>query len=1218
MIISLNKRISSIFLFLAILSIFSFYLNQYLHTKNHSGKSEALYLTEHIDIQSIKLLKYKKLAENILSNNPYNYWNILDSLFNREKYICFVANQDSLRYWNTNKVDIETARFQLIIDNNVHIINLPSGWYLYSCSNIESKKISILELIKTEFLLNNELLTSEYNSNYSNSSNINLTLDINESSHKIYNTAGEFILGTNYIDTKSDTPKSDYLSFILYLVSYIFIILTILTKITNLKLTKSYPTISFIILIFIIIFIRFLEITINFPYELKISPIFSNNIFNITTAKSEGGLILTTILLLLVSISASIIFGKNKTRVSATNIIFRYVSLSVYMLLVIYMLFHTILDQQISFFSEDLLHNNALFLSIIITIGINTSIYYVLVTFLKSEDVYKTPFVIPFIIVSIAIFTAYIITNITITIIIITLVATFIIIILKQIIWKFLSNLFLNHLIILLLLSITTSIIVSKAFELKNDNYQIYIGKTLAISNDTIFENNYKKINNDITNDKNLQNLIFNNSLITDAEIQEYILANFFNKTSKKYSIQITNCGNREYIEIQPEGEIRVCSEYFNQTINEFTTSVIDTILYRFNSGTESNYYISRITIVNTTNNIKHELFIEFVSSHVPEGFGYPELLIDKQSHPLNLTAYSFAIYTSDRLTYKFGDYAYNTFLNFNRNFKFNKFFNYNNYHHYGIQISPHRYLIISREKTPTTLNIVVFSIIFLILTILSVILYLVIYARSAFTIYRLNLKARLQTFFISTLTITFLLMGVTTLIYIKDSNKEALEKQLTEKTNSVLIELQHKLSSVKNLKDEDGEVLHQLLRKFSLVFFSDINLYDKSGKLIATSRPEIFEKNLLSSYINPLAFNAIFNDNKINFITEENIGSLKYYSAFVPINLNNDMPIGIVNLPYFARQTQITRSYYIMLSYLINIYVIISIIGALIAIIFSRYLTKPLVLLQESLKTIRIDKHNEKIQWNKNDEIGLLINEYNLMVDKLEQSADLLKHSERESAWREVAQQIAHEIKNPLTPMKLNVQYLEKAYKNNDPDFGLKINSISKSLITQIDVLNEVAEMFSNFAKSKSLKLVKVNLKSVITSAVNLFNKNDDITITTNYNNDKELYTQGFEKDILRVINNILKNAIQSIDKNTVGKINIKINQDNKFITIAITDNGKGIPEEMKSKIFHPYFTTKTSGTGLGLAIVKNIMNEIGGKVSFEDAENGGTRFLLLFPNIS
>ena len=198
---------------------------------------------------------------------------------------------------------------------------------------------------------------------------------------------------------------------------------------------------------------------------------------------------------------------------------------------------------------------------------------------------------------------------------------------------------------------------------------------------------------------------------------------------------------------------------------------------------------------------------------------------------------------------------------------------------------------------------------------------------------------------------------------------------------------------------------------------------------------------------------------------------------------------------------------------------------------------------------------------------------------------------------------------------IKQDVQYLEKAYKANDPEFSSKINSISKSLITQIDVLNDVAEMFSDFAKSKSLKLVKVNLKDAITSSVNLFNQNAEVSIITNYDDYKDLITWGFEKDILRVINNILKNAIQAVDKTQDGRININISQDLKFITIAITDNGKGIPEEMKSKIFHPYFTTKTSGTGLGLAIVKNIMNEIGGEVSFENVENGGTRFLLLFP---
>ena len=408
------------------------------------------------------------------------------------------------------------------------------------------------------------------------------------------------------------------------------------------------------------------------------------------------------------------------------------------------------------------------------------------------------------------------------------------------------------------------------------------------------------------------------------------------------------------------------------------------------------------------------------------------------------------------------------------------------------------------------------------------------------------------------------------------------------------------------------------MLRKFSLVFFSDINLYDKSGILIATSRPEIFEKSLLSSYINPKADKAIFFDNKLNFITEEKIGSLNYYSSYVPINLNNDLPIGIVNLPYFARQTEFTKSYYIMLSYLINIYVIIGIIGTLIAIIFSRYLTRPLVLLQNSISNIRIDKHNEKIDWNKNDEIGLLITEYNRMVDKLEQSADLLKHSERESAWREVAKQIAHEIKNPLTPMKLNVQYLEKSYNNNDPEFAAKIHSISESLITQIDTLDNVAEMFTNFAKSKSLVFEQVNLRKLLVSAINIFDKKTNVSVKIVFENDKDdLITMGFEKDILRVINNLLKNAIQAVEKNNSGIIEITVIKNPEYIEVAVYDNGKGISDKMKSNIFLPYFTTKTSGTGLGLAIVKNIMSEIGGEVYFKSEINTGTTFYLRFPVI-
>ncbi len=1211
-----NKNISNIFLFLAVLSILSFYLTQYFYTRNHSSNSEAQYLSEHIDTQAVKLFEKKKIAEQILSNNPDNYWNQLDSLFNRDKYICFVDNQDSISYWNTNKVDAE-AIYLLTNDNHIHVINLQSGWYLYTTGRVSNLNVSILELIKSDYLLHNDLLTPKFSSDYANSSNMNLTLDKNASLHKIYNSSGEFILGTNYTTAQPSQTNSNYLAFVLFLISYIFLIIAILQKIINSKLIITNPYESFIIFILAIISLRIIDVLTNFPTSLKISPIFNSSIFNIPTATSEGDLIINTIFLIIISIAAYIIFRKHKTTISPIKIVLSYTTLWVYILINIFVLYHLVLDQQISLFSEDILHNNTRLLLVLVIIGLNVSLYYTFITYLNSDTNKSVPIIIPYLIVIIGLFIAYIVTNIEIEILLISAAITIVLIILKHFIWKYLPDIFLNHLILLVLLAIVSSVIVSNSYQQKNDNYQKYVGTTLAITNDTIFEHSYSTISKKITTDEYLLNLIFNDSLSTDDNIQEYVIQKYFNNIINKYTVQITNCGENEFIEIQPEGEVYPCSEYFNDMINEITIPVCDSCLFRFNSSTESNYYISKITLANPLNeNDKMDLFIEFVSSHVPEGFGYPELLIDKQSYTLNLTEYSFAIYSNNHLTYKFGDYAYNTFFLFREYYKFDTFFEYNNYRHFAVLISPEKYLIISRERTPATLKIVVFSIIFLLLSILSIVLYLLIYARKAFHIFRLNFKTRLQTFIISTLTLTFILMGITTLIYFKDNNRSILEKQLTEKTNSVLIELQHKLSSVTDLKNEDSDVLHQLLRKFSLVFFSDINLYDKSGQLIATSRPEIFEKDLLSSYINPLAFNAIFNENKLNFITEENIGALKYYSAFVPINLNSDIPIGIVNLPYFARQTQITKSYYIMLSYLINIYVIIGIIGALIAIIFSRYLTKPLVLLQESLATIRIDKHNEKIQWTRNDEIGTLIKEYNLMVDKLEQSAELLKHSERESAWREVARQIAHEIKNPLTPMKLNVQYLEKAYKNNDPEFSSKITSISSSLITQIDVLDDVAEMFSDFAKSRSQKLVAVDIKNVINSSVNLFNQNTNVSIKVNYNNiNNDFITLGFEKDILRVINNILKNAIQSVENNKQSTIIIDVKQDLKFITVSISDNGKGISEEMKAKIFHPYFTTKTSGTGLGLAIVKNIMNEIEGKVSFESLKNGGTVFLLQCP---
>jgi nitrogen fixation/metabolism regulation signal transduction histidine kinase len=295
-----------------------------------------------------------------------------------------------------------------------------------------------------------------------------------------------------------------------------------------------------------------------------------------------------------------------------------------------------------------------------------------------------------------------------------------------------------------------------------------------------------------------------------------------------------------------------------------------------------------------------------------------------------------------------------------------------------------------------------------------------------------------------------------------------------------------------------------------------------------------------------------------------------------------------------------------------LNLFVIAGIIGTFIALFISKVLTKPLVVLQQNLSEIKIDEKNERIDWNADDEIGLLIREYNQMVDKLEQSAELLKHSERESAWREVARQIAHEIKNPLTPMKLNVQYLEKAYRDGDAASNDKIRAISKSLIQQIDTLDKVAEMFSDFATTNVRKLDRVDVIKVIYSAAALFKNYAQIAIHI-YHEEDAYFTKAVDKDLLRAFNNLIKNAVQSLESRPNGKVDITVTKRDSHIEVKITDNGKGIGDEFKSKIFQPYFTTKSGGTGLGLAIVKNIMNEIGGSISFESSDSGTTFFIKL-----
>ena len=294
-------------------------------------------------------------------------------------------------------------------------------------------------------------------------------------------------------------------------------------------------------------------------------------------------------------------------------------------------------------------------------------------------------------------------------------------------------------------------------------------------------------------------------------------------------------------------------------------------------------------------------------------------------------------------------------------------------------------------------------------------------------------------------------------------------------------------------------------------------------------------------------------------------------------------------------------------------LYVLLLLVSIIVAIFISNQITRPLVLIQENLRKMQLGKRSEPIYYKGNDEIGSLVKEYNKKVDELAVSADLLARSERESAWREMAKQIAHEIKNPLTPMKLNIQHLLRA-KGKNEEYNDYLERVSSTLIEQIDNLSNIATEFSNFAKIPTARKQVFKLVEQLRKVIDIFDT---------HQGDIEFHTGGLEylevnidrEQFSRAIINLLKNAIQSVPAERKAKIIINLSRREHHAIISVTDNGSGIPEGLQDKLFSPSFTTKSGGMGLGLAIVKNIVENFSGHVWFETEQDKGSTFYLEIP---
>lgn len=450
-----------------------------------------------------------------------------------------------------------------------------------------------------------------------------------------------------------------------------------------------------------------------------------------------------------------------------------------------------------------------------------------------------------------------------------------------------------------------------------------------------------------------------------------------------------------------------------------------------------------------------------------------------------------------------------------------------------------------------------------------------------------------------------------------QSNNNDRLAKSIQSIVEEVETEVQSKLiyndaSNIHLLKEM--EYIDKKIIQISEIHSVDINLYDAEGNLKLSTQPYIFNKHLLNDKIDPLVFLNLKNNNYPSYINAEKIGLLPYQSIYAVIRDENKQMIGVIDIPYLNAQTELNAEVSNFLSTLINLNTFIFLFAGAISFLVSRRITSSLVLIGNKMKDISLGNVNEPIHWDKNDEIGVLVKEYNKMLQQLDISAKSLAKNEREIAWREMAKQVAHEIKNPLTPMKLSLQYLHKAIDNGNNNTAELTKQVAITLIEQIDQLARIASDFSQFANIQNANAERFDLINSIDSVVNLYKMDTNIQFiwTKPFNS---CFVWADKTQINRVISNLIKNATESYFENGIKEVAIHCVVNTTNVVVSIIDKGQGIGDELKEKIFEPNFTTKTSGTGLGLAICKSIIENANGKIYFESIKNKTTTFFIELP---
>ena len=745
----------------------------------------------------------------------------------------------------------------------------------------------------------------------------------------------------------------------------------------------------------------------------------------------------------------------------------------------------------------------------------------------------------------------------------------------------------------------------------KENDEMATMAENLLLKRDADFELAFKKFSETLKADTSFNDFLFAESNVLAEVVLGYSKELLFDETMKGYQATLTVCAPEEEIEIQPEDTVAICDEYFLEKLDKNSRKRVGEGLYFMDYNTLDPNYLAKITVRSADSLQQRTLYYEFYKPIAPEGFGFPRLLQEKNSE--KPYEYSVANYRDNVLIYKYGKYIYPNFLK-DINVEDNGFTNSNSYKHYSINSGENGVLVISTPRKSWSEITGPFALFFLGLLIPYLFIYWIISPKKQKPWKDRSFGQRMQTVILSTLGVAFLAIGPVSVVYIRSLYNQKTMAAQFETTRTLSLEMQNNIDFEQMIENASRETWAETMQHYANTFFTDLNLYSLGGKLIATTRPEIYELTLQAPIMNAEAYQNMFRNKALYYTHKESLGKGVYESAYLPITNMQGKTLAYLNTPYFSSETDLHKEIKDFILTYVNIMLVLLGVALILVMAMTKRLTQPLSLIQSKLGDIKIDQKNEPIEWNRDDEIGALVKQYNQLIVELEKSAAELKRTTAESAWRDVARQVAHEIKNSLTPMRLSIQMLQRNIENGKatPE---QTERTANTLIEQIDALSDIASSFSRYAKLPENHPQPLDLAELVGNVVNLYDNKENITFSYLYDQTKDHTYNGDKTNLNSAVGNLVKNATQAIGSKENGKIEVRLVATETTFVIAVKDNGKGIKEEDKSRIFLPNFTTKTGGSGVGLSLTYNIVQAAGGTISFESQEGEGAEFVITLP---